>query len=49
MMQTKNIKSFLLEMALYTAIILGFFFLYFNPNNQNEKPKSKIPFVYQQF
>ncbi|MEY4877505.1 MAG: hypothetical protein RL708_2655 [Bacteroidota bacterium] len=48
-MQTKNIRIFLIETALYTAIILGFYFLYFNPNHQNEKPKSKVPFVYQQF
>ncbi len=45
----KLTKTFLLETALYTAIIVGLYFLYFNPNSEQQKPKSKIPFVYQQF
>lgn len=43
-----NLKQFFKEFFIYTAIILGFYFLYFH-QAENEKPKSKIPFVYQQF
>lgn len=49
MINQKKLSVFLIETLIYVAIILGFYFLYFNPNQQNEKPKSKVPFVYQQF
>ena len=43
-----NLKLFMKEILIYTAIILGFYFLYFK-QAENDKPKSKVPFVYQQF
>ncbi len=43
-----NLKAFFTDIFIYTAIIVGFYFLYFH-QNENKKTKSKIPFVYQQF
>jgi hypothetical protein len=48
-MSFNSLKTFLVETLLYIAIIAGVYFLYFNPSKQDELPKSKVPFVYQQF
>lgn len=49
-MKKKNIIRFLLNVALYTAIVLLLYFLY-SPLNDDpgNKPGSSVQFVYQQF
>jgi hypothetical protein len=43
----KQIRFFKL-LVLYTATIIGIYFLYFY-KQENTKPQSKTPFIYQQF